>query len=324
MQQRPLGRTGLSVTPVGLGLAALGRPGYLNLGHGDDLPDDRGVADLRRRTHQVLDRAFDLGVRYVDVARSYGRGEEFLGSWLDRSGRAGALTVASKWGYTYTADWRVDAEEHEVKDHSLATFRRQWEETRAALGDRVGLYQVHSATLDSGVLDDDDVLDALTDLAGTGVAVGLTLSGPRQAATLSRALEIARAGRAPFTAVQATWNVLEPSVGPALQEAHDAGWGVIVKEGVANGRLTPRGDPPAAIRRIADEHGVGVDAVALAAALAQPFTTVALSGAATVAHLEDNLRALEVTLGDDDLDALAAVAEAPSTYWRTRSGLAWT
>lgn len=37
MQRRSLGKSGLRVTPIGLGLAALGRPGYINLGHADDL-----------------------------------------------------------------------------------------------------------------------------------------------------------------------------------------------------------------------------------------------------------------------------------------------
>src|SRR5262245_22088215 len=101
---RTLGRTELPVTAIGLGLAALGRPGYLNLGHGDDLGSDRSVDALERRAHAVLDAAHDAGVRYFDAARSYGRAEDFLASWLRRRGLApGEVTVGSKWGYTYTA-----------------------------------------------------------------------------------------------------------------------------------------------------------------------------------------------------------------------------
>ena len=70
------------MSSLGLGLAALGRPGYLNLGHGEDLGADRSVAALRARAHLVLDAAYAHGVRHFDVARSYGRGEEFLGEWL--------------------------------------------------------------------------------------------------------------------------------------------------------------------------------------------------------------------------------------------------
>src|SRR5947207_2010525 len=117
MQTRTLGRTGLVVSRLGLGLAALGRPGYINLGHADDLGRDYDVGAMERHAHAVLDEAYRLGVRYFDAARSYGDAERFLASWLASRGVApGAVTVGSKWGYTYTAGWRIDADRHEVKD----------------------------------------------------------------------------------------------------------------------------------------------------------------------------------------------------------------
>src|SRR5437764_5603476 len=102
---------------IGLGLAALGRPAYINIGHGRDLGPDRSVEALRERAWSVLDAARAAGIRYFDAARSYGRAEEFLGGWLtERRIAPGELTVASKWGYTYVAEWRVDADVNEVKD----------------------------------------------------------------------------------------------------------------------------------------------------------------------------------------------------------------
>src|SRR5919199_5337746 len=130
-------------TAIGLGLAALGRPGYLNLGHGDDLGEDRSVAALRRRAHAVLDAAYAGGVRAFDAARSYGRAEEFLGQWL-ASRRPADVYVSSKWGYVYTTDWRVDADPPEVKRHDAGTLRRQLAETRERLGEWLALYQIHS------------------------------------------------------------------------------------------------------------------------------------------------------------------------------------
>ncbi|HEX4908625.1 MAG TPA: aldo/keto reductase [Actinomycetes bacterium] len=329
MKPRPLGSTGLQVTPVGLGLAALGRPAYIDLGRDADLGDDRGVEALERRCHEVLDAAFAAGVRYLDAARSYGLAEAFLASWLQGSWLDPAeVTVGSKWGYTYVGDWRMDAEVHEVKDHSLAALARQVRESRELLGDHLDLYQVHSATLDSGVLSDRAVLDELARLRDDGLVIGLSSSGPGQAATIRRALEVTR-GAGPFACVQATWNLLEPSAGPALAEASAAGWGVIVKEAVANGRLTPHGHdhghgPAAVLERVAAGHGVGVDAVALAAVLANPWADVVLSGAVTRAQLEANLAAVGVELTPGDLEELAALAEPPERYWEERSALSWS
>ena len=327
MQPRPLGATGLRVTPVGLGLAALGRPAYIDLGRDADLGPARDVEALERRCHQVLDAAFAAGVRYLDAARSYGRAEEFLASWLrSRDLDPSEVTVGSKWGYTYVGDWRMDADTHEVKDHSLPALTRQAAETRALLGDHLDLYQIHSATLDSGVLEDRPVLDELTRLRDQGVVIGLSASGPAQAATIRRALELTTAGKAPFACVQATWNLLEPSAGPALAEAGQGGWGVVVKEAVANGRLTPHGRDPAtqALARIAATHDVGIDAVALAAVLANPWADVVLSGAVTPAQLESNLAAPQVELHAAELEELAALAEPPDQYWRHRATLSWS
>ncbi len=325
MEPVPYGRTGLQVTPLGVGLAALGRPGYLNLGHGVDLAEDRSVAGLNRRTAAVLDRAYARGVRYLDTARSYGYGEAFLADWLATDpDRAGTVTVGSKWGYTYVAGWRVDADPHEVKDHGLATFERQIAETRKLLEDHLDLYQVHSASLTTGVLEDPEVTGALTGLVEAGVTIGLTLSGPEQADTLRRALELAQRGAAPFRSVQATWNLLEPSVGAALAEAHEAGWGVTIKEAVANGRLTIRGDVPPAVSAAAAELRVSVDTLATAVALAQPFSDVVLSGAATVEHLDSNLDAAELTLPAGLTEELQSVAEPAGAYWQRRAAMPWT
>jgi aryl-alcohol dehydrogenase-like predicted oxidoreductase len=315
---RTLGPAELPVTAIGLGLAAIGRPGYLNLGHGADLGSDRSVAALELRAHAVLDAAYEAGVRYFDAARSYGRAEAFLASWLRRRGLApGEVTVGSKWGYTYTAGWQVQADPPEVKDLTVGTLRRQLRETRELLGDHLSLYQIHSATVESGVLDDPAVLAALAELRADGVSIGLTTSGPDQAQTVERAIS---AGG--FDTVQATWNLLEPSVGPALAEAHREGLGVIVKEALANGRLTSRGGSPE-LEQLAQILGAGPDAVALAAALAQPWADVVLSGAASTEQITNNLAARQVRWDPDAAGTLGPLAEEPGAYWQTRSDLVW-
>ena len=128
------------------------------------------------------------------------------------------MTVGSKWGYTYTAGWQVDADPPEVKDLSVDTLRRQIGETRGLL-EHLALYQIHSATVESGVLEDAAVLEALAELRAEGVSIGLTTTGPDQAQTVERAL--AAGG---FT-VQSTWNLLEPSAGTALAKLMARGSG---------------------------------------------------------------------------------------------------
>ena len=313
-----LGETGLTVSRIGLGLAALGRPGYINLGHAADLAGETEVEAMRVHAHRVLDAAWQAGVRYLDAARSYGLAEEFLGSWLAARGLGrGDVTVGSKWGYTYTAGWRVAAEVNEVKDLSVETLRRQEGESQALLGDTLALYQIHSATVESGVLDDAAVLDELARLRAGGLRIGFTSTGPRQSETIERAV-----ASGAFDAVQATFNLLERSAGPALVAARRAGLGVIIKEAVANGRLTARGDVPQLIET-AGRQQVTPDALALAFVLAQPWVDVALSGASTASMLLANLAALDVPFDEAVAERLVGVAEPPDEYWGRRAALEW-
>lgn len=221
----PFARLATATTPtahIGLGLAAVGRPGYINLHRDRDLPADRSVEAMRERTHELLDAAYAQGVRYFDAARSYGRSEEFLADWLTARPEVDDAVIGSKWGYTYTADWSVEADAHEVKDHSLAAFVRQRAETDALLGDRLDLYQIHSVTADSPALTDKELHERLAALAAEGVSVGLSTSGPAQADAIRAALTVTVDGEPLFRTVQATYNALETSAGTALAEAHAA------------------------------------------------------------------------------------------------------
>ena len=325
------GRTsslGLTGNRIGLGLAALGRPGYINIGHGSDIGDDRSVEAMEAAAHNVLDAAYDAGVRYYDAARSYGLAERFLASWIaKRELSTRDITVASKWGYTYTANWRVDAETHEVKNHVLPVLVRQFAESRALLGDNLKVYQIHSATIESGVLRDVAVIDELARMRDNGLLIGLSVSGPQQAETIMRALDVRRGHERVFASVQATWNVLERGATDALMAAHDAGVRVVVKEALANGRLAERGverEPELAVLRDeARRVGTTPDVLALTFVLAQPWADFVLSGAATVSQLESNVFAAMLKILPDSAERLAALAVSSTEYWRARSALAW-
>lgn len=317
----------MTSTPrIGLGLAAVGRPGYINLGRRSDLPEVRTTEALRERAFALMDAAYAQGVRHLDAARSYGLAETYLAQWLQARPDVRDVVVGSKWGYTYTADWRTEADVHEVKDHSVAAYRRQLAETRALLGGRLSLYQIHSVTPDSPALGDTALHEELAELSAQGVTVGLSTSGPHQAGTIRAALAVTVGGRPLFGSVQTTYNLLEPSAGGALAEAHAAGRAVIVKEALANGRLTGAHLAPelGAVREIARQAGTSCDAVALAAVIAQPWADVVLSGAATVDQLTSNLAAARVDLSPARLERLGGLAEPAAGYWARRSRLPWS
>ncbi len=98
--------------------------------------------------------------------------------------------------------------------------------------------------------------------------------------------------------------------------------GVIVKEALANGRLTDKapGEHLADLKREAQSRGSTLDALALAAALAQPWADVVLSGAVTGDQLDSNLKSLDLL---EDTTDWTPVAEPATEYWAYRSALPW-
>lgn len=322
-----LGNTDLQVSNIGLGLAALGRPGYINLGHGDDLAHDYVVDAMEGRTHRMLDLAYKKGVRYFDAARSYGRAEQFLHTWLEKQTDP-AIVVGSKWGYIYTAEWKIEAEAHEIKRHTLEVLEKQWEKS-SILKPQLKLYQIHSATFDSGVLENTAVLNKLAELKAAGTSIGLTLSGANQAEVLEAALLERVDGVHLFDTVQATFNISEQSAEAALQQASEAGVGIIIKEALANGRLTPRNKKAnfaptkAQLETILETENISMDMLALAFVLSKPWVDTVLSGAAVEAHLSSNLAASRVNLSAESLEILQNLAQDPAAYWKEREGMAW-
>ena len=333
MLTNTLGLSSRPISQIGLGLAALGRPGYITIDHGVDLLHSYAIETMEANTHAVLDAAWQAGIRYFDAARSYGRAEEFLASWLTvRNPEPTSITVGSKWGYTYVADWNVQlpaGQKHEVKDHSLSVLNHQINESNTLLGERLNLYQIHSATIESGVLENEVVLNRLSALREAGVLIGLSTSGPNQAATIYKALNVLRDGAPLFDSVQATWNLLEQSATPALQAAADAGISVIIKEAVANGRLTARNVEPVfhmkrqTLGKAIGDQTTSLDALSIAAAINQSWSTTVLSGAVSVAQLQSNLRALDIAWNDEATAHIADWVEAPKIYWYKRSQMPW-
>ena len=213
---------------------------------------------------------------------------------------------------------------HEVKDLSVDAFLGQSQETLSRFGAKLTGYQIHSATVDSGVLRDERVLGAMTALTDSGLLIGVSTSGPAQSATIREVLHLVDSGRVPFSFVQSTWNILEPSATAALRDAAAAGLGVIVKEALANGRLVKGSDVPRLVADLASKYEVGPDAVCLAAALASDFRPVVLLGPVTVGQLSENVRATSFELTTDELVELTGLRQDATAYWAARSALPWT
>ena len=295
---------------------------------------------MESHAHEVLDAAFDAGIRYVDAARSYGRAEDFLASWLrKRAIEPGEIVVASKWGYTYTAGWSTSAAQHEVKDHSIVAFKRQLAESVERLGRHLSLYQIHSVTAESVTLEDDALIDAIARLRDKGIRAGLSVSGAEQDVAIRRALDVRRDGERLFDSVQATWNLLERGAESALEDAHAAGMNVVVKESLANGRLTQRGKREGGsgkregadalfpsverIGQIAEARSTTIEMLALSAALARPWADVVLTGAATVGQIQASVAALELAYDDELEEQLGSLAISSMEYWHARSSFRW-
>lgn len=137
------------------------------------------------------------------------------------------------------------------------------------------------------------------------------------------AIEVTRGGEPLFRVVQSTWNLLEPSVGPALQEAADAGVHVVVKEALANGRLVA-GDPQTPdVHEAANVLNLPLHQVAFAAVAAQPWLGHVLSGAVTPTQVEENVAAASISLSPSQIEQLLVDAQDPQEYWTARSQRAW-
>ena len=335
---------------VGLGLAALGRPGYINLQRDSHLTS-RSVEGMQQQANSVMDALFQQSRRlskeeklipWLDCARSYGLSEKFVGEYLKSNNVPPAdVYVSSKWGYTYVAEWNVElgeGEPHEVKNHSLENFLKQLQETSEHIGEYVKLYQVHSATFDSGILTNTKVHEALSKCREErGWKIGLSVSGPSQDALIREAMQIkVSCQQRLFDSVQCTYNILEQRPHDALIEAQQSGMDIIIKEGLANGRTLSN----PTLLELSSKLNCQPDQLALAAILVQPFQPRVLSGSVTVDQLRSNLGSF---YSIEDPESMSLAEQLVSTeegkevlqklmdsckmesekYWNDRSALKW-
>ena len=306
---------------IGLGTAAIGRPQYINVRTkpGNDI----SFSQFKENGMALLNRAYAHGVRYFDTAPGYGLAETLLGEWLSTHDDP-TIRVATKWGYTYVANFDPDAKIHEVKEHSVTKLNEQWNQSKQLLP-YLNLYQIHSATLDSGVLDNDDIHHRLHELKiSHNLKIGLTSTGVDQRKIIEKALEINIAGQPLIDSFQITYNIFDQSLDSMIPILKSENRQVIIKEALANGRVFISSSANLLqLSQLAKKYDVGIDAVALRFCQDSIQPDMVLSGASLIDHLEGNLQALNFHLSEEEVHALKGFAKTPETYWNERKKLAW-
>jgi len=311
---------------LGLGTAALGRPQYINIRTKNIQKTD--LATFRKHSFSVLEEAYALGVRYFDTAPGYGLAEALILEWLQTKNDP-TIEIATKWGYTYTANFDKNAIIHEVKEHSLAKLNAQWEFSKQLLP-YLKVYQIHSATIATGVLENSKVLERLASLKKEhNLKIGLTTTGKNQAEVIKKALNITVDGASLFDLFQVTYNFLDQSLLEIIEEIIHENKSIIIKEALANGRVFRNESYPyynkmyEVLEGISKKHNVGVDAISLKYCEQTVPNSIVLSGASTNVQLKQNLQLNTFSLSHNEIELLNSFKIAPEFYWKERKQLIW-
>ena len=302
-------------------MAAIGRPLYINIKTADSLQNPDKSA-LQAHALHLLDTAYQLGIRHFDSAPGYGIAEEILLDWTKKRNYSD-IGISTKWGYIYTANFEKNPEQHEVKEHSLPVLQQQWKYSRQ-LFPYLNMYQIHSATLDSGVLENKEVLKELAAIKNLfHIQIGLTTSGVQQNEVIKKALAVSVDGKPLFSVFQVTYNLFEQSIAEVIDLLHAANATIIIKESLANGRILRSQMNDTILERLAEKYKVGKDAVAIRFCMDTLKPDFVLSGAATGKQLEQNLLASTFTLHAAEIDQLKKMRVNSEAYWNERKQLAW-
>ena len=248
---RPLGSTGLSVSPLGLGTVKIGRNQGVKYPSGFELPDDRQVRDL-------LALARDAGINLLDTAPAYGTSEQRLGPLLQDQRHEWVLCSKVGEEFDNGESWF---------DFSATHTRRSVERSLQRLHtDYLDLVLVHSDGNDLNVLED-EVYPALQQLKQEGLIRGFGFSGKTVAGGL-KALEDG-------DCAMVTWNLREQTERPVLDFALSHNKGILVKKALASGHICLEGEDPVT---------AGFELV-----FSHPAVSSAIIGTINPAHLTQNV-----------------------------------
>ena len=214
MVQRRLGKTGLAVSPIGLGTTKFGRNTDVRYPTPFDLPSDNQVEEL-------LQAALDLGVNLIDTAPAYGESERRLGAFI--AGQRDRWVLCTKCGEQYENGRSIyDFSSHALHRSVDASLQRL--ET-----DHVDILLLHSDGRDLEILTRSDAVETLTRLKASGKtrAIGISAKSAEGITAAAPMLDV----------IMAPFSKSEPSLAEAIKNAHDAGLGVLAIKGLFSGYL---------------------------------------------------------------------------------------
>lgn len=212
-----LGRTGLSVSRIGLGTTKLGRNTGVKYPKPFVLPSDKQVTEL-------LESALSLGVNLIDTAPAYGESERRLGPFV--KAHRDRLVLSTKCGERYENG-------RSMFDFSAVAIAISVEESlRRLQTDRIDILLLHSDGRDAEILAQTDTVETLQRLKKDGKVRAIGISAKSQAGIFEacRTLDV----------VMAPLSQKEPSLAQALGKAHEAGLGVMTIKGLSSGHLEAR------------------------------------------------------------------------------------
>jgi len=254
MQYRDFGRTGLKISALGFGSMRL--------------PEKDGHVEVDKAI-EIIHRAFDLGVNYIDSAYFYNHHEsevvvgQALKGWRDKV----TLSTKNPDSSALADDWR------KILDEQLKKLDV----------DRIDVYNFHGinwVSFENEISRPGGSLEAARKAQDEGLFTYLSFSFHDTPENLVKLVDTGE-----FTSVTCQYNLLDRGNEPGIARAHERGMGVMIMGPVGGGRL---GSPTPAIRDLLPAGSVSSAEVALRFVLSNPNVTCALSGMETIQIVEEN------------------------------------
>lgn len=315
----------LKESKIGLGTAAIGRPLYINIKDEKFQKRDFDYSSFKNEGINFLNEAYKAGITHFDSSPGYGIAEEMLIDF-SKDKNEKKLTISTKWGYNYVANFNENAKTHEIKEHSVEKLNEQWENSKKLLP-FLKTYLIHSVTIDGNVLANKEVINRLVALKKEyNLEIGLSTSGENQVEVIKLAIDVNSEVGILFSTFQVTFNLLDQSLLSIKNEIKN--YKIIIKEALANGRIiASKKNKYAALQNklqlLAQKYNVTEDAIAIRYCMDTIYGSIVLSGANNLEHLNQNLKAATFKLTNQEISELNSFAISPKDYWEERKKLVW-